>query len=106
MSEFGMMAGMDWLAPSAEDDAAEGEDAETLARRAELVDKRRKLVVAVVLGLPIFALAMARDFGLIDPWFIGQVAEMMRQMPGASMAEMNWASMRRTRWSPGTPSIA
>ncbi|HMQ29972.1 MAG TPA: heavy metal translocating P-type ATPase [Chloroflexaceae bacterium] len=81
-------AGYGVIAPAAADTAEEGEDAETLARRAELADKRRKLVVAVAFGLPIFVLAMARDFGLIDPWFIGQAAEMMRQMPGASMTEM------------------
>ncbi|GAB4430251.1 MAG: heavy metal translocating P-type ATPase [Chloroflexi bacterium OHK40] len=82
-------AGYGVIAPAADEgEATEGEDAETLARRSELADKRRKLVVAVVLGLPIFVLAMARDFGLIAPWLTGQAAEMMRQMPGASMAEM------------------
>jgi Cu+-exporting ATPase len=80
-------AGYGVIAP-AEESAEEGEDAETLARRAELADKRRKLLVAVALGLPLFLLSMARDFGLIAPWLIGAGAEMMRQMPGASMDEM------------------
>jgi Cu+-exporting ATPase len=80
-------AGYGVIAPAAEETSA-GEDTETLARRAELADKRRKLVVAVALGFPIFVLAMARDFGLIAPWLTPQAAEMMRQMPGASMAEM------------------
>jgi Cu+-exporting ATPase len=50
------------------DDTAEPEDAEAKARGAELADKRRKLIVAVAFGLPLFLLAMARDFGLIAPW--------------------------------------
>jgi len=44
------------------------EDVEAAARAAELADKRRKLTVAVALGLPLFVLSMARDFGLIQPW--------------------------------------
>jgi len=82
-------AGYGVIAPAAAETAAEqGEDAETLARRAELSDKRRKLVVAVAFGLPLFLLSMARDFGLIAPWLIGAGAAMMAQMPGASMEEM------------------
>jgi Cu+-exporting ATPase len=61
-------AGYGVIAPAADEAAEEGEDAETLARRAELADKRRKLTVAVALGLPLFLLSMARDFGLIAPW--------------------------------------
>ncbi len=80
-------AGYGVITPTTAEEPA-GEDAETLARRAELADKRRKLLVAVVLGLPIFVLAMARDFGLIAPWLIGAARDMMAQMPGASMAEM------------------
>ena len=60
-------AGYGVIAP-AQDDAAEPQDAETKARSAELADKRRKLIVAVAFGLPLFLLAMARDFGLIQPW--------------------------------------
>jgi P-type Cu+ transporter len=52
----------------AREESADGEDVEAMARRAELADKRRKLIVAVVLGLPLFVLSMARDFGLIAPW--------------------------------------
>ncbi len=44
------------------------EDAEATARQRDLADKRRKLIVAVALGLPLFVLSMARDFGLISPW--------------------------------------
>ena len=60
-------AGYGVIAP-AQDDAAEPQDAEAAARSAELADKRRKLIVAVAFGLPLFLLAMARDFGLIAPW--------------------------------------
>ncbi len=69
-------------------DAQEAEDAEAAARARELADKRRKLAVAVVLSTPLFVLSMARDFGLLAPWLFGAGAEMMRQMPGASMDEM------------------
>ena len=55
------------IAPT-QDDAAEPQDAEAATRSAELADKRRKLFVAVAFGLPLFVLAMARDFGLIAPW--------------------------------------
>jgi Cu+-exporting ATPase len=60
-------AGYGVIAPT-QDDAAEPQDAEAAARSAELADKRRKLLVAVAFGLPLFLLAMARDFGLIAPW--------------------------------------
>jgi Cu+-exporting ATPase len=49
-------------------DAGSSEDVEAAARARELADKRRKLVVGVALGLPLFVLSMARDFGLIAPW--------------------------------------
>jgi Cu+-exporting ATPase len=49
-------------------DAAEQEDVEGAARKAELADKRRKLIVAILFGLPLFVLAMSRDLGLIAPW--------------------------------------
>ncbi len=63
-------------------------DAEAAARARELAHKRRQLAVGVALGLPLFLLSMARDFGLIRPWLIGAGAAMMSAMPGASMAEM------------------
>ncbi|HEY0603607.1 MAG TPA: heavy metal translocating P-type ATPase [Herpetosiphonaceae bacterium] len=49
-------------------DAIEQEDVEVAARRAEVADKRRKLLVAVAFGLPLFMLAMARDLGFLAPW--------------------------------------
>jgi Cu+-exporting ATPase len=48
--------------------AVELEDAEAAARARETADKRRKLIVGVALGLPLFLLSMARDFGLIQAW--------------------------------------
>ncbi|GAC1540577.1 MAG: heavy metal translocating P-type ATPase [Herpetosiphon sp.] len=41
-----------------------GEDREQAARRHELEDRRRKLIVAVVFGLPLFLLSMSNDLGL------------------------------------------
>ncbi|NTU80326.1 MAG: copper-translocating P-type ATPase [Chloroflexales bacterium] len=67
---------------------ADAEDVEAAARARELAHKRRQLIVGVALGLPLFALSMARDFGLIQPWLIGAAAEMLAQNPGASMGEM------------------
>jgi P-type Cu+ transporter len=52
----------------ATDATADTEDAETTARRSELADKRRKLIVAIAFGLPLFLLSMARDFGFIAAW--------------------------------------
>jgi Cu+-exporting ATPase len=51
-----------------ESDAGDLEDAEATARARETADKRRKLIVGVAFGLPLFVLSMARDFGLIAPW--------------------------------------
>jgi P-type Cu+ transporter len=65
-------------------EADEDQDVEAQARAHELHDKRRKLVVALALGLPLFVLSMARDFGLISPWLTGAWAG-MAQMPGHSM---------------------
>lgn len=65
-----------------------GADAETQARQAELAERRRRLVVAAVLSVPLFVLSMARDLGLIAPWLTSNGLAMMAQMPGASMAEM------------------
>jgi P-type Cu+ transporter len=49
-------------------DAGALEDAEATARARETADKRRKLLVGIAFGLPLFVLSMARDFGLIAPW--------------------------------------
>jgi len=50
--------------------AAAQADSEAAARQAELADRRRKLIVALAFGMPLFIVSMARDFGLIEPWLI------------------------------------
>jgi len=50
------------------EDSQEGEDAEQIARQAEIRDQTRKFMVGLVFALPLFALSMLRDFGLIGAW--------------------------------------
>ncbi len=42
-----------------------GEDAEAAARRREVEQRRRELVVGLIFGLPLFMISMAGDFGLL-----------------------------------------
>jgi P-type Cu+ transporter len=44
------------------------EDAEQLARQAEIRDQTRKFITGVIFAFPLFVLSMARDFGFIGPW--------------------------------------
>ena len=44
------------------------EDAEQMARRAEIREQTRKFVVGVIFAFPLFVLSMARDFGFIGAW--------------------------------------
>ncbi len=44
------------------------EDAEQMARRAEIRDQTRKFIVGVIFAFPLFVLSMARDFGFIGAW--------------------------------------
>ena len=67
----------------ADDDTAT--DSETAARAAELSRKRRQLVVALVLGIPLMVLSMLHDFGVLAPWWWGE-ARAMAGMAGHSMA--------------------
>ena len=46
----------------------EEEDAEEIARNAEIKDQTTKFIVGVVFALPLFALSMSRDFNLIGQW--------------------------------------
>ena len=69
-------------------DAGAIEDAEAQARARELADKRRKLIVGVALGLPLFLLSMARDFGLIQPWLTPFWAAVEAQMGDAGAANI------------------
>ncbi len=75
-------AGYGVIAPD-QNEATEPQDVETKARSAELADKRRKLIVAIAFGLPLFLLAMARDFGLIAPWLTPFWAAIEAQMEAA-----------------------
>jgi Cu+-exporting ATPase len=58
-------AGYGAIPPEADTDEA---DVEQMARDAEIKDQTRKFAVGVVFALPLFALSMARDFGLIGAW--------------------------------------
>jgi Cu+-exporting ATPase len=58
-------AGYGAIPPAADTDEA---DVEQMARDAEIKDQTRKFAVGVVFALPLFALSMARDFGLIGAW--------------------------------------
>ena len=75
-------AGYGVIEPAATD-ASGSEDVEAAARARELADKRRKLIVGVALGLPLFVLSMARDFGIIAPWLTPFWAAAEAQMDAA-----------------------
>src|SRR6266542_6698394 len=68
---------------TADTDAGSTEDVEAAARARELADKRRKLIVGIAFGLPLFLLSMARDFGLIAPWLTPFWAAIEAQMDAA-----------------------
>ncbi|MDY7038262.1 MAG: heavy metal translocating P-type ATPase, partial [Thermodesulfobacteriota bacterium] len=53
------------------DEAAEGEDAETLARQSEIQNQMRKFLVGVIFTLPLFILSMGRDFSVFGIWSHG-----------------------------------
>ncbi len=46
----------------------EGTDAEAEARRREIADQTRKFIVGATFALPLFAMSMARDFGITGSW--------------------------------------
>ena len=50
------------------DEVEEGEDAELMARQAEIRDQTRKFLVGVVFAVPLFFLSMGRDFSLLGAW--------------------------------------
>jgi len=50
------------------EEISEEQDAEQIARQAEIRDQTRKFIAGVVFALPLFLLSMARDFGFIGPW--------------------------------------
>jgi Cu+-exporting ATPase len=44
------------------------EDAESLARTAEIKDQTRKFLIGLIFAFPLFVLSMSRDFGFIGAW--------------------------------------
>jgi Cu+-exporting ATPase len=60
-------AGYGVIAPQ-DGTAGSTEDREAAARAREVADKRRKLLIGLALGLPLFLLSMGRDLGLLLPW--------------------------------------
>jgi Cu+-exporting ATPase len=58
-------AGYGVIAP---EEISEEEDAEQIARQAEIREQTRKFIVGVSFALPLFVWSMARDFGLIGAW--------------------------------------
>ncbi len=50
------------------DEGLEDEDAEMAARRAEIRNQTRKLIVGALFTAPLFFLSMGRDFGLFGLW--------------------------------------
>lgn len=50
------------------EDVLDAEDAEQLARQAEIKNQTQKFIVGVVFALPLFVISMLRDFNLIGMW--------------------------------------
>ncbi|MEP7357636.1 MAG: heavy metal translocating P-type ATPase [Anaerolineales bacterium] len=71
---------------------AGGEDAERSAREKEIAHQRQLLIVGLIFTVPLFALAMARDFGLLNGFFGGMPGmPAMAGMPGMIVAPwFNW----------------
>lgn len=59
-------AGYDAIVPS--DIEEDVEDAEMVARKAEIADQTRKFIVGVLFSFPLFFLSMGRDFNLLGVW--------------------------------------
>ncbi len=69
-------------------------EVERAARRAEIEDRRRRLIVGLIFALPAFALSMSRDFGLLAALLGPNFAPMIGEMAGHAMPEhtaINWA---------------
>lgn len=66
------------------------EDAERIAREREIAHQKHLLTVGLLFTIPLFVLAMARDFGLLTPFF-GGMPGMLHLMPGmAPMMVAPW----------------
>jgi Cu+-exporting ATPase len=66
------------------------EDAERLAREKEIAHQKHLLIVGLIFTVPLFALAMARDFGLLNPFFGGMMPGMMMEGHGLVAPWFNW----------------
>ncbi|MCQ3973479.1 MAG: heavy metal translocating P-type ATPase [Anaerolineae bacterium] len=66
------------------------EDAERLAREKEITHQKHLLVVGLIFTVPLFLLAMARDFGLLNPFFGGMMPGMMMAGHGLVAPWFNW----------------
>lgn len=86
-------AGYDVPSQAAATDQASPLEVERAARRAEIADRRRRLIVGLLFALPAFALSMSRDLGLLAALFGPNFAPMTGVMAGHSMPEhiaINW----------------
>ncbi|WP_026370468.1 heavy metal translocating P-type ATPase [Kallotenue papyrolyticum] len=86
-------AGYSVIEPAAGETTA-GEDSEAAARRAEVRDRLRRLIVSVAFGLPLFVLSMLQDLGLIGPWLIGAADA----LPHGGMADHLPANQNLLNW--------
>jgi Cu+-exporting ATPase len=67
-----------------------GEDAERLAREREIARQRRLLTIGLACTVPLFVLAMTRDFGLLNPFFGGMMPGMAMPGHGVTAPWFNW----------------
>jgi Cu+-exporting ATPase len=82
--------------------AAEGEDVEAAARRAEERAQRRQFLVGVLFTLPLFVLSMGRDVGLLGafgqqaflPWLFFLLATPVQFYTGWGFYTGAWGSLR------------
>ncbi|MCS6849341.1 MAG: heavy metal translocating P-type ATPase [Anaerolineae bacterium] len=66
---------------------------ERAARRAEIADRRRRMIVGLIFALPAFVLSMGRDLGLLAALLGPNFAPMTGEMAGHGMPEhvaINW----------------
>ncbi|GIK37569.1 MAG: copper-translocating P-type ATPase [Chloroflexota bacterium] len=66
------------------------EDAERLAREKEINHQKHLLVVGLIFTVPLFLLAMARDFGLLNSFFGGMMPGMIMAGHGVVAPWFNW----------------
>ncbi len=74
----------------------EAEDAEARARQNEIDHQRRLLILGLIFTIPLFLLAMARDFGLLPPFFY-----IVPPAPGSMVEARPWVNW--IMWALATP---